>query len=162
MISIIVAMGINGEIGKGNKLLFRLPNDMRRFKEITFGKPVIMGRKTFDSIGKPLLGRINIVISSIPGFEAKGCLVAKNLEEALRLAGDVSEIMIIGGGSIYEQFLPLADRIYLTLVYASFDEADTFFPSVDWRNWKAGRSEFYEADEKNEYRHCMTILERKM
>lgn len=129
IISIIAAIGKNRELGKDNKLLWRIPDDMKRFKMLTMGHPVIMGRTTYESIGKPLLGRINIVLTRDESFNVPGCIVAYSLEEALTIARetDKEEIFIIGGGKVYEQALPLADKLYLTIVDGTYD-ADTYFP----------------------------------
>lgn len=128
-ISIIAAIGKNRELGKNNKLLWSIPEDMLHFKNTTMGHPVLMGRKTFESIGKPLPGRTNIVITKNKDFKAEGVLVAHSLEGAISLgeSRDPNEIFIIGGGEIYHRALKLADKLYLTVVDGNFD-ADTFFP----------------------------------
>ncbi|OGY25761.1 MAG: diacylglycerol kinase [Candidatus Woykebacteria bacterium RBG_16_43_9] len=133
-ISIIAAIGKNKELGKDNKLLWHIPGELPRFKKITTGHPIIMGRKTFGSIGRPLPNRTNIVVTRDESYKAKGVLVAHSIEEAIEKAkenpsegGDSSEIFVIGGGQIYKQALPLADKLYLTLVEGEY-EADTFFP----------------------------------
>ncbi|MDO8498188.1 MAG: dihydrofolate reductase [bacterium] len=136
-LSIIVAMGNNRAIGSSNGLLWHIPAELKRFKEITMGHPIIMGRKTHESIGKALPGRTNIVITQDKNFKAEGVEVVHSLEEALRLASSApgnNEIFIIGGGQIYEQALSLADKLYLTLVEGDFPEADTFFP--DYSDFK--------------------------
>ncbi|MBM4148041.1 MAG: dihydrofolate reductase [Lentisphaerae bacterium] len=129
MISIICAMGRNRGIGVGNRLPWRLPEDLKRFKRLTMGHTLVMGRKTFESIGRPLPGRRNIVISRNPGFRAAGCDMAASLQEALSAAGP-GEVFVIGGAEVYRSALPLAQRLYLTLVE---DEpaADTFFPEYE-------------------------------
>ncbi|OGG08072.1 hypothetical protein A3D05_00330 [Candidatus Gottesmanbacteria bacterium RIFCSPHIGHO2_02_FULL_40_24] len=131
-ISVIAAIGENREIGIDNKLLWHIPEDMHHFKTITLGHPVIMGRKTFDSIGKPLLGRINIVLTKDRDFKAENVLVAHTIEEAISMgeSRDTQEIFFIGGGEIYHQAIKFADKLYLTVVEGSF-EADTFFPDYD-------------------------------
>lgn len=128
-ISIVAAIGNNRELGKDNKLLWHIPEDMQHFKTITWGHPVIMGRKTYESIGKPLEGRINIVITKDKNFKPEGVLVAHTIEEAISIgeSRDSTEIFIIGGGSVYHQTLKFADKLYLTVVEGIF-EADTFFP----------------------------------
>lgn len=135
--TIIVAMAENRVIGKDNDLPWRLSGDLKRFKAITMGKPIIMGRKTYDSIGRPLPGRTNIVITRNADWQAEGCKVAQNLEDAFSLAASegAAEAMIIGGAEIYKQALPLVDRLELTLVRARV-EGDAFFPEVDSANWK--------------------------
>ena len=129
-ISIIAAVGKNLELGKDNQLLWRIGADMKRFKDLTLGYPVIMGQKTFESIGKSLSGRKNFVLSSEEGFKAKGCVVCRSIEEALEGAKSTlaQEVFVIGGGQVYRQFLPLADKLYLTAVDATRGDADTFFP----------------------------------
>ena len=129
MINIIVGIGKNGEIGKANGLLWHLSSDLKRFKEITMGHPMIMGRKTYESIGRPLPGRTSIVMTRNPDFRPEGVVVVTgDIREALEVAKKLDdEVFVIGGGGIYQQALPLADRIYLTRVWADFPEADTFF-----------------------------------
>ena len=128
MLSLIVAVSSNQAIGKGNQLLWHLPNDLKFFKNTTWGMPVIMGRKTFESVNKPCPGRFNIVISRQAGWKAEGVQVASNLEEAIGLAEETNakEIFIIGGGEIYRQAISMASTIYLTRVHASLD-GDVFF-----------------------------------
>ena len=129
MISIIAAIGQNRELGKDNKLLFHIPKDLKRFKKITFGHPVIMGRKTFESLGKPLPKRTNIIITRNRNYKAKGCIICHSLINAIEIAQKKSknEVFIIGGGQIYKQAIKLADKLYLTIVKGEF-EADTYFP----------------------------------
>jgi len=138
-ISIIAAAARNNVIGRDNQLPWQLPDDLRYFKQVTLGKPVVMGRKTFESIGRLLPGRLNIVISRQPDWQAEGVLVASGLEVALQLAErqapeTADELMVIGGAEIYKQALPLASRIYLTRVHEEF-EGDAFFPDIDERSW---------------------------
>lgn len=136
MISIIVAIAENYAIGKNNELLWHIPEDMRRFKEITRGHKIIMGRKTYESLPRrPLKDRTNIVISDIPGEQYEGCLMAYSVEEALRHCGPTEECFVIGGGSVYRQFMPLADKLYITWVHRSFD-ADTYYPEIDPEIWE--------------------------
>ncbi len=133
-INIIAAVGENRALGKDNKLLWHISEDLKRFRKLTFGHPVIMGRKTFESIGKPLPDRTNIIVTRNKNFQAPGCLVTDSLEKALEKAGKIdSETFVIGGGEIYKEAVPLANRLYLTLVKNS-PEADTFFP--DWSDFK--------------------------
>lgn len=163
-IAVIVAMGENREIGKAGKLLWHIPEDLKRFKEITRGHPIIMGRKTYQSIGKALPGRTNLVISQDPEFKAEGCAIAHSLEEALQQAcieyyqsaQSDNEIFVIGGGQIYQQALSFADKLYLTLVEGNFPEADTFFPDY---------SEFnkivYKANQESDgYKYTFLELEK--
>jgi dihydrofolate reductase len=136
MISIIVAIAENYAIGKNNELLWHIPEDMKRFRRITSGHKIIMGKRTFESLPvRPLKDRINIVVSDDPADVYKGCLMAYSLEEALLHCRPDEECFVIGGGMIYKQFLPLADKLYITWVHREF-EADTFFPRIDPESWK--------------------------
>lgn len=161
ILSIIAAMGKNNEIGKDNKLLWHLPADMKHFKEITSGHSVIMGRKTFESIGHPLPNRRNIVITRNKDYINSQVEIVNSLEEALRLVSlehgrnfeenqDEVEVFIIGGGEIYKQALDKANKIYLTQIDQSFD-ADTFFPNINTDTWEKISEERHEPDEKNLY-----------
>jgi dihydrofolate reductase len=139
--SLIVAMSENRVIGRDNGLPWHIPEDLRFFKTVTMGKPIIMGRKTFESIGRPLPGRRNIVVSRDPGYSAKGVDVRRSLDDAIALAAGSAretgqdEIFVIGGGTIFEAALPIADRIYLTRIHARI-EGDVFFPEIDPLIWK--------------------------
>ncbi len=133
-ISIIVAVAENNAIGYDNHLLWHISEDLKRFKNLTTGHHIIMGRKTYESVGKPLPGRINIVISKQENYTVDGCLVAKSIEDALLIAKDDSEVFIIGGGEIYKQALSITDKIYLTRVHAGF-AGDTFFPELNLSEW---------------------------
>ena len=159
MISIIVAASTNDAIGVQGDLPWRLPDDLKRFKAVTMGKPIVMGRKTWDSIGRPLPGRQNIVITRQPGFLAEGCDVVASVEEAIAVAGDVDEVMVIGGSEIYALALPLAERLYLTRVHADVD-GDAFFPQVDETQWRLVSDEPHAADERHEYSFSFCVLER--
>ena len=130
MISLIVAHDKNHVIGYENKMPWHLPGDLQYFKEMTMGKPIIMGRKTFESIGRPLPGRRNIVITRNKNYSAEGIEIVGSLDEALELAGDVPEIMIIGGAQIFEQALEIADKLYVTLIHHEF-KGDTYFPQYE-------------------------------
>ncbi len=157
MLSIIAAIGKNRELGKDNTLLWHIPGDLPRFKTLTMGHPVIMGRKTYESIGKPLSGRTNIVISKNPSFRPEGVILAPSLEEAIRAAegeAGAEEIFIIGGGSVYAQAIERAARLYLTVVDKEA-EADTFFPSYD----RFGKVLLSEAHEENGMPYTFSILE---
>src|ERR1700761_4152213 len=132
-VSIVVAISENHAIGKDNKLLWYLPRDLKHFKEITSGHTVIMGRKTYDSVGKPLPNRRNIIITR-QQIEIAGCEVVNSVEHALALCKDEAEVFIVGGAEIYKQAMHLTDRIYLTIVHKTFD-ADTFFPEIDYEEW---------------------------
>jgi dihydrofolate reductase len=133
-ISIIVAVAENQVIGYNNQLLWRLKEDLQRFKGLTMGHHIIMGRKTYESVGRPLPGRTNVIITRNKDFKADGCLMVGSLDEAIKVANSDSEVFIIGGGEIYNQSLPIADKIYLTRVHASFP-GDTFFPELDLTEW---------------------------
>jgi len=161
-ISAIVAMDEHNCIGVDNQIPWYLPSDLQYFKKITLGHPVIMGRKSFRSIGRPLPKRTNIVVSRDPFFIASGVLTALSIEEAIDLATaeNAAEIFIIGGGNIYEQTQSLWDRIYLTEVAASFD-GDTFFPKINPEEWNEVFREAHLADEKNEFAYQFVILDRK-
>jgi dihydrofolate reductase len=135
-IALIAAMSENGVIGNNNALPWHLPEELKYFREKTRGKPVIMGRKTFESIGsKPLPNRINIILTHVLNFTAEDCTVVHSIEEAIKAVGDCEEIMVIGGAKIYEACLPIASRLYLTIVHKNY-VGDTFFPPVDWQQWK--------------------------
>ncbi|MFM8445194.1 MAG: dihydrofolate reductase [Methylococcus sp.] len=134
-ISLIVAMAENRVIGVDNRMPWHLSADLQRFRRITLGKPMLMGRRTHQSIGRPLPGRRNIVLTADPGFVAAGCEVVHSLDAALAAAEDADELMVIGGASLYRELLPHAGRIYLTLIHRVFD-GDTFFPEVDWTEWR--------------------------
>ncbi len=149
MISIIVATDKNGAIGKDNALLWHLPNDLKRFKAITSGHPVIMGRKTYESIGKPLPNRRNVIISNNKNYKIDGCEVVHSLKEAMELCKDTN-VFIIGGGTIYKEAMHIADKLYLTLVDVEL-EADTHLENFDLNNWMVEHSEEYPSDEKHKY-----------
>lgn len=162
MITLIVAAGLNNEIGFENNLLWHLPADLRRFKNITTGHPVIMGRKTYESIGKPLPNRTNIVVSTRRDWFEEGILIVGSLKEALKFAAKIDEnIQVIGGGNIYRQTIDLADKIELTMVQSAFT-ADTFFPEIDKNQWHLAAESCHEADEKHAYGYCFQTWERKV
>ncbi len=158
-ISMIAAMAHDRIIGKDNSMPWHLPADFAWFKRCTLGKPIVMGRKTFESIGRPLPGRLNIVISRNPDFHAEGITVVNDIAAAKLAAGDVSELMIIGGGSIYQACLPIADRLYLTFIDADIDGGDTQFP-VWGSDWQQVVIEHHDSDDKNAYAMDFVILER--
>ena len=160
LVSIIVATDERGAIGRDGGLPWRLPDDLRRFKAMTMGKPIVMGRKTWDSIGKPLPGRHSIVITRQAGFGVPGVTVAASLDEALRAAGDVPEVCIIGGAEIYRLALPRADLIHLTRVHAVVD-ADTYFPELGAGEWDEVQVEQHAADEKHVYAYSCLELQRR-
>jgi dihydrofolate reductase len=158
-VSMIVAVSANNVIGADGGLPWRLSEDLRRFKEITMGKPMIMGRQTFESIGKALPGRRSIILSRQAGYEQAGCDVVNTPEAALQLAGDTDEVMIIGGGKVYEHFLPMADRIYLTRVHTDV-EGDTFFPEINEDEWRIVSSRPLPPNDERPFSISFQILER--
>lgn len=162
IISLIVAMDEKRGIGKAGKLPWRLSADLKRFRKLTMGHHLIAGRKTFESIGKPLPGRTTIVVTRNANFRPEGCLVSASVQDALILAEErgETEVFVIGGAEIYAQTLDAADRVYLTQVHAEV-EADTFFPELkhDW--WVEKDSSDQQADEKNQYAFTFKLLERK-
>ncbi|MBU90096.1 type 3 dihydrofolate reductase [Candidatus Woesearchaeota archaeon] len=162
ILSIIAAIGKNKVIGKDNDLPWGrgLPADMKHFKELTAGKPVLMGRKTFESIGKPLPNRINIIITRDENYKAEGCIVVHSIDEAVKAAGNAEEVMVIGGSQIYKEFLPRANKMYLTIVDADF-EGDTYFPEYKVEDWKETAYEEHERDAENPYNYTFLVLTRK-
>ncbi len=163
--SIIVAAGENQVIGADNDLPWRISSDLRRFRILTMGKPIVMGRKTFLSLGRPLDGRDNIVITRDKGFEQEGVFIAYSIEEALQLGEvkaidrGVEEVMIIGGAEIYNAALPIASRIYYTLVHTAPD-GDTYFPKLDESEWQKVSSEHFAAHENDTADYSLMMFER--
>lgn len=163
MISLIVAVAENNVIGKNNKLPWHLPADLKYFKQTTAGHPVIMGRGTFESLGKPLPGRTNIIITRQQQYKADGCIITDNLQAAIehaRITG-TEEAFIIGGGTIFRQSMLLANRIYLTRIFHEF-EGDTFFPEVNTPEWMLMSEKQHQPDEKNKYAFAIRVFERKI
>jgi dihydrofolate reductase len=160
-VSMIAAMGANRAIGLRGRLPWRLPADLRFFKEKTWGHVVIMGRKTFESVGKPLPGRRNLVITRRKAFRSEGVEIAGSLREALDLAAGEKEVFVCGGAEIYRQALDRADRIYLTLIHENF-EADTFFPEFDPRVWEERERVNHDPDERNPYAYSFVVYERRL
>jgi dihydrofolate reductase len=158
--SLVVAMARNRVIGRDNALPWRLPAELAHFKRVTMGHPIIMGRKTYESIGKPLPGRMNIVVSRNRGFTAPGVTVVDSLESAYAAAGDADEVSIIGGTSLFEAALPTADCIHLTEVEADV-EGDTWFPKFDRGEWTEREIARHPADEKHAYPFRILQLERR-
>lgn len=158
----LVAAAENNAIGKDGKLPWHLPNDLKMFKNLTWAMPVIMGRNTYDSLGKPLKGRVNIVITTRPLTAGQGVVLAGSPEEAMKRAEETgcSEVFIIGGGKVYEQFLPRTDRIYLTRVHTTV-EGDTFFPVLDTAHWEQDGHLDFLPDEKHEYAYSFQRWKRK-
>jgi dihydrofolate reductase len=166
-LALIVAMARNHVIGKDNTMPWHLPEDLRYFKRVTLGKPVVMGRNTFESIGKPLVQRPNIIVSRNPDYRVEGATVVPSLEAALALgrellqgAGADAELMIIGGAQIYAQALPLADRLYLSEVHAE-PKGDASFPSFNRNDWQEVAREEHKACERNPYDYDFLVLERR-
>ncbi|WP_035918498.1 dihydrofolate reductase [Legionella fairfieldensis] len=149
IISLIAAVDEHNGLGKDNKLLCHLPADLQYFKALTIGKPIIMGRRTYESIGKPLPGRLNIILSRSP-VTIEGVQVVRSLSQALNLVKKADEVMIIGGASVYKELLPFATKIYLTRIHHRFN-ADVFFPDIDNSVWRCVGKKFYPHDEKNNY-----------
>lgn len=160
-ISLIWAMADNRVIGIENRLPWKLPADMKWFRQHTLGKPIVMGRKTFESFGgKPLPERKNIIITHDQDYSAEGITVVHSIDEALAAAGDVDEVMIIGGMSFYEQMLPRADRLYMTLIHHEF-EGDAWFPEFDLSPWIEVERQDHQPDENNQYAYSFITLARK-
>jgi dihydrofolate reductase len=159
-LSLVVAVARNGVIGRDNQLPWRLPDDLAYFKRVTMGHPVVMGRRTWQSIGKPLPGRTNIVVTHDPGFRAPGCVVAHSLAEAWRAAEGADEACVIGGTSLFAETLPLADVIHLTEVEADV-EGDTYFPGFDRSAWTETEVERHAADARHAYPFRIVRLERR-
>ena len=161
-LAMVVAASTNNAIGKDNKLLWTLPNDLKFFKNITWGFPVIMGRKSFEAINKPLPGRTNIVITRQPGWAAKGAITAADLNEALIKAAETNakQIFIIGGGEIYRQSMAVADTIYITRVHAVLD-GDTYFPEIPESEWALDTNTDFTADEKHAYAYSFQVWKKK-
>lgn len=160
MITIVVAMGEKNEIGSDNQLLWHLPKDLKHFKDLTSGHPIIMGRKTYESIGKPLPNRTNIVVSRKKDWFQEGVLIVGSIKEAVKFAKKIDEeIFIIGGGNIYEQTMEIAEKLEVTLVKAQL-EADTFFPKINTKFWNKTSEIYHEKDEKNQYDFCFQTFEK--
>jgi len=159
VISLIVAMARNGVIGRDNRLPWRLPADLAHFKAVTMGKPMVMGRKTWESLPGLLPGRRHIVVTRDPDYRADDCTLVHSLEQAIAAAGDVPEVMIVGGGTIYKEMLPRADRLYLTLVDVAV-EGDARFPRIDFSEWRECARESHPADERNAHAYTFVELER--
>ena len=159
MISIIVAIAKNGVIGDKNTLLWHLREDMIHFRTITSGHPVVMGRKTYDSIGRPLPKRTNVVITRDTELQIEGCTMAHSLTEAVEMFDSSEEVFILGGAQIYNQAMPLADRLYLTIIDKEY-EGDSSFPEIDYNSWRQISCEKFERGEAFEYPFSFITLER--
>lgn len=158
-ISIIASVGKNNELGSDGNLLWHLPDDLKNFKNVTSGHTIVMGKKTYESIGRPLPDRKNIILTRDVDYEADGCIVAHSPEEILKFVNDEDEIFIIGGGEIYKLFLPLANRLYLTEVDGE-KEADTYFPSFNKNDWRLINSVRHDIDEKHDYSFNINTYEK--
>jgi dihydrofolate reductase len=158
--SLVVAVATNGVIGRDNQLPWKLPDDMAYFKKVTMGHPVVMGRRTWESIGKPLPGRESIVVTRNAGFHAEGCRVVHSLGEAWKAAGAAEEISVIGGTTLFEETLPIADRIHLTEVQADVP-GDTYFPRFDRGDWEETEVSRHAADARHPYPFRILVLDRK-
>lgn len=160
MITIIAAIGKNNALGKDNQLLWRLPKDLKHFKSLTENHPVVMGRKTYESIGKALPNRTNIVVSRKDNWFEENILIVSKLKEALKFAKKINEnFFILGGGEIYKQTMELADKLEITYVEEDF-EADTFFPKIDLKIWQKTNEEFHAKDDKNDHDFYFQTYER--
>lgn len=160
MITIIAAIGNKNALGKDNQLLWKLPKDLKHFKTLTENHPVVMGRKTYESIGKALPNRTNIVVSRKENWFQEGILIVSTLKEALKFAKKINEdFFVIGGGEIYKQTIDIADKLEITQVNGDF-EADTFFPKIDPKIWQKTDEECHSKDDKNEYDFCFQTFEK--
>lgn len=160
-ISLIAAMSNHRVIGSTNQIPWHLSSDLKHFKALTLHKPVVMGRKTYESIGRPLPQRENLILTSNPNYKVTGCRTAHSINEVFEILQHLhaEEVFVIGGAQLYQAFLPLAQRIYLTLVAAEL-EGDTFFPVFDESLWNVVSSEEHPADAKNDYPYCFKVLTR--
>ena len=159
-LSIIAAMSANRVIGRDNSLPWKLPGDWKRFKNLTMGHYLLMGRKTFESIVRPLPGRTTVVITHQTGFAPAGVLVAHSIDQALHVVAEDDEVFVAGGAQIYQQMLPRADRLYLTSIHEEF-EGDTKFPEFEESDWQLISEEDYEPNEKNPYPYTFSVYEKK-
>jgi dihydrofolate reductase len=159
IVTLVAAIAENGVIGNGNRMPWHLPADLKRFKALTLGKPILMGRRTFEAIGKPLPGRRNLVLTRAADLAASGVEVVHSVEEALAACADAPELMVIGGAEIYRLFLPHAQRMHITRVHAPV-VGDTRFPGCDWNEWRKVERSTQPADERNAFAMTFLILER--
>ncbi len=162
ILSIVAAVANNNVIGSENRLIWHMPADLRHFKELTMGHTLIMGRKTFESIGKPLKGRKTIVVTSRKNYKPEGAETAQSVRDAIRMVKQEKEVFVTGGSEIYEQTIDLyhTRRMYITRIYANF-EGDAFFPDIDPEKWELMEMEEYEADEKNQYPYAFMTYKKK-
>lgn len=155
----VVAISQNRVIGKDNQLIWHMPADLKHYKNITMGHHMIMGRKTYESIGRPLPGRTTVIITRDKNYKAEGCIIVNSLDEALKVAASDSEPCIVGGGEIFRQAMSITDKIYLTIIHHDF-EGDTFYPELDPAEWKLIKREDFQPDEKNRYPYSFCEYER--
>jgi dihydrofolate reductase len=160
IITLIVAVADSGVIGRDNALPWHLPEDLKRFKRLTLGKPIVMGRKTFESIGKPLPGRQNIVVTRDTNYGRDGVTVVHDIDSVLRAAGDAAEIMVIGGADLFRRFLARATRIHLTRVHGDI-AGDVMWPALDIREWEVVERERHDADERHAYSMTFEVWEKR-
>jgi len=160
LVTLIVAVADSGVIGRDNALPWRLPEDLKRFKRLTLGKPVVMGRKTFESIGKPLPGRRNIVVTRDPNYRREGIEVVNGIDAALRATGGALEIMVIGGAELFRELLPRAGRVHLTRVHGDV-AGDVVWPALDDREWRVVEREEYAADERHAFAMTFEVWEKR-
>jgi len=160
VITLIVAVADNGVIGRDNTLPWHLPDDLKRFKALTMGKPMIMGRKTFESIGKPLPGRLNIVVTRDTNYRRDGVVVVHGVEAAIAAAADAPEVMVIGGADLFRLFLPRAGRIHLTRVHGNI-EGNVTWPALDLGQWELIGQERHDADERHAYAMTFEVWEKR-
>jgi dihydrofolate reductase len=160
LVSQVVAMARDGVIGRDNAMPWRLPDDLKHFKTLTMGKPMLMGRKTFAAIGKPLPGRTSVVLTRDPAWHAEGVIAVRSLEEAFQKIGDAPELCVVGGAEIYKLTLPVTDRIYLTRIHANIP-GDTVFPPLEMSEWRETERIEHPADERHAYAMTFSTLERR-
>ncbi len=160
MITIIAAIADNNALGKDNQLIWHLPADLKRFKQVTLNHHIIMGRKTFESLGKPLPNRTSIIITRNKNYKVAGCILVNSLEEALKAAEKDENPYILGGAEIYKQAIEIADKLDITFVHHNF-EADAFFPKIDTTIWKETSRQDFKADDKNKYDYSFVSFEKK-
>lgn len=158
-ISAIAAMSENRVIGNDNQLPWHLPADLKYFKKITQGSPILMGRKTYESIGRPLPNRKNIVITRDTGFEAPGCTVVNSIDTAFAMLSEQEEVFVIGGAMLYQQILPRIQRLYLTIIHHNFS-GDAYFPEINLSEWKEVSCEDHAADQENQYAYSFFVYDR--
>lgn len=158
-LALIVAMDKNGLIGRDNDLPWRLSADLQYFRKTTMGKPIVMGRKTHESIGRPLPGRQNIVLTTQPDYQAQGCDIVHSVAQVETLCQQADEVMIMGGSSLYDLFLPYADILYLTRVHVEL-QGDTWFPAWSENDWQLSQREDHQADDKNEFDYSFITYQR--